>query len=162
MDRREVLGLFGATTAGLAVAGQVARGQQQTPPAEQAHGAEHMQMMEETAKLCGNCAHECEKGFHHCHQKLAAGDKQYAMAEHLCIDTATMCHCGAALCARMSPLMGACCRACAECCDMCIAECQKLNDPELQGVIKACQETAQACRQMAQMMGGEAGGERRQ
>ncbi len=155
MDRREVLGIVGATTAGLAVAAQVAHGQQQTRQAGEAQGG-HRQMVEETAKLCGNCAHECEKGFHHCHQKLAAGDKRYAMAEHLCVDTATMCHCGAALCGRMSPVMGACCQACAECCDMCIAECQKLNDPELEVVIKACQETAESCRQMAKMMGGQA------
>ena len=159
MNRRNVLQAIGGT-AGLAVAAQLARGQQQEPSG-QARGGEHKQMAENTAIACGDCALECEKGYHHCHQKLVAGDNRYAMAERLCIDTATMCHCAGALCARMSPVMGACCRACAECCDMCIAECQKLNDQELQGVITACQRTAESCRKMAQMMGGEGDVERR-
>lgn len=163
MDRREVLGVLGATAAGLVTAsGTAAFGQQREAATEQHDGHDqHGQMGKETAKSCSDCANECEAGFHHCHQQVAAGKREYARAEHFCVDTATMCYCGASLCARSSPLMGVCCEACAKCCDACIAECEKLNDPELKGVIDACRKTAESCRQMAQMMGGATGGRER-
>ena len=150
MDRREVLGMLGATAAGLVTAtGTAAFGQE----ARQAAGqGGHEGMGKDSAKLCSDSANECEAGFHHCHQQVVAGKREYALAEHLCVDTATMCYCCAALCARSSPLMGICCQACAACCDACIAECEKLNDPELKAVIEACRQAAKSCRQMAQMM----------
>ena len=159
MKRRDVLGALGVT-AGFAIASPMVFGQEknQTKKAEgkqQAkEGGSHEQMAKNTAKSCSDCANECEAGYHHCHQQLAAGKKDYARAEHSCVDTATMCYCSAALCARVSPLMGHCCQACAECCDACIAECEKLNDPELARVIEACRRAAKECRQMATMMGG--------
>lgn len=157
MDRREALGLFGATTAGLAVAGNALYAQQ--PQATGAHTAhsEHAQMGDKTAKLCSDCALECDKAFHHCHTKLASGEPAYAMSAHLCNDCATICHCSAELCARSSPVMGACCTACAAACEMCVAECQKLNDDGMQAMIAACKETAASCRQMAQAMGAPGG-----
>src|SRR5262245_32139148 len=99
MDRRSAIGLVGATTAGLAVAGRAFAQQQQAAGAYAEH-SEHAQGGEKTAKLCSDCALECDKAFHHCHTKLAAGDQKYAMSAHLCNDCATMCHCGAELCAR--------------------------------------------------------------
>jgi ketopantoate reductase len=112
-------------------------------------------MAQTTAKMCSDCANACDGGFHHCHEQVATGKKEYANAEHLCVDTATMCHASASLCGRVSPLMGICCQACAECCDVCIAECEKVNDPELKKVIEACQKTAKECRAMAKMMRGK-------
>ena len=151
MQRREVLGLLGTAAVGLAVASDApAQERQAGRKRDGGHGGH----ARETAKTCGDCAEECDAGFHHCHEQLAAGKQDYADAAHLCVDTATVCHAAAALCARMSPLMGACCRACAECCDACAAECEKLDDPEMKGVIEACRRTAKDCRQMAQMMGG--------
>jgi hypothetical protein len=149
MDRREVLGVLGVAAAGL-TAGTGADAQ---PPKAAGHGEhdEHAKMM---AKTCSECADECDAGFHHCHMQLATGKKDYAGAEHLCLDTATMCRCAASLCARVSPLMGVCCRACAECCDACIKECERFNDADMRKLIEACRKTAKECRQMAQMMGG--------
>lgn len=150
MDRRNALGALGLTAAGLATAGvaTAAGAQDDKKGGHKGHGRK-------TARTCNECAEECDAGFHHCHTQLAAGKQNYARAEHLCIDTATACHAAAALCARESPLMGACCRACVECCDACAKECEKLNDPEMKAVVEACRKTAKECREMAEMMGGK-------
>lgn len=151
MNRRNVLGLFGGAAAGMAVNGALAQGKR----AANKGGGEHDQMAHDMAKTCADCAHECNEGFHHCHQQLAAGKKEYAMAAHLCVDTADCCSMAAAICARVSPLMGICCQCCADGCDICIAECEKLNDPELEKVVEACRKTAKECRAMAKMMAGK-------
>lgn len=163
MDRREALGVLGATTVGLVAAGAPAAfGQQREATGQQQGGHEGMAGMgKETAKACSDCANACEAGFHHCHEQVEAGKREYARAEHLCVDTATMCYCGASLCARSSPLMGVCCEACAKCGEACIAECEKLNDPEMQMTVQALQRMVESCRQMAQMMGGATGGRER-
>ena len=151
MDRREVLATLGAAAAGLAAgAGTSAR-------ELRAEGGGHDEHAKKTARTCSECADECDAGFHHCHEQLVAGKKDYANAAHLCVDTATVCHASASLCGRVSPLMGVCCRACAECCDACIKECEKLNDDGMKRLIEACRRTAKECRQMAQMMGGRHG-----
>src|SRR5437660_85839 len=133
MNRREVLSALGATAVGLAA---VTGGEVYAD--EKGGHSEHDEMGKKTAKNCSDCANACNAGFHHCHQQLAAGKKEYATAAHLCCDTADICSVSAALCARMSPLMAICCDACAKCCDQCIKECEKLDDPELKGVIDAC------------------------
>ena len=145
---------MGATAAGLA-AGAGASAQERQ--AERRGRGEHDEHAKMNARTCSECADECDAGFHHCHEQLAAGKTDHADAEHVCVDTATVCRASASLCARVSPLMGPCCRACAECCDECIGICEKLNDPEMKKVIEACRRTAKECRQMAQMMGGGKG-----
>ncbi|MBY0513252.1 MAG: four-helix bundle copper-binding protein [Gemmataceae bacterium] len=141
MDRRNVLGVLGLTAAGFATTG-VAAAEERKDDKKGGHEGHGRQ----TAKTCDECAEECDAGFHHCHMQLAAGKQDHAKAEHLCVDTATVCHATAALCARVSPLMGPCCRACAECCDACAKECESLNDPALKAVIEACRKTAKECR----------------
>jgi hypothetical protein len=157
MDRREMLGVLGVTAAGVAVAsGSVAYGQEKkegTRKGLQGHEA----MAEKSGKTCSDCANDCNKGFHHCHEKLAQGKQEYAAAAHLCVDCAVVCAASAALCGRVSPLMGHQCSACAESCDACIAECEKLKDSEMKEVIDACRETAKSCRDMARMMGSKTG-----
>jgi hypothetical protein len=154
MDRRELLGVLGTTVAGLASAtGAHAQ-------AEKKSRSEHADMSHKTAKTCSDCANECNEGFHHCHQQLAAGKKEYAKAAHLCVDTADCCALAAAFCARMSPVMGHMCQACAECCEDCIAECEKLKDSQMKDVIEACRRTAKDCRAMAKMMGSKTSGTR--
>jgi hypothetical protein len=146
-----MLGAVGAAAAGVAVTGGKAFGQQEK--GSQKPGGEHGAMAQKIAKTCSDCMNECNKGFHHCYEQLAAGKKEHALAAHLCVDCAEMCACCAELCGRVSPMMGHCCEACAKCCDACIAECEKLNNPELKGVIEACRKTAKECREMAKMMG---------
>ena len=151
MDRREMLGTLGATAAGLAA---MAAGDAYAEAPQKKGHDEHDAMSQKTGKTCSACMNACNEGFHHCHEQLAAGKKEYAAAAHLCVDTAEMCACAAALCARVSPLMGHCCEACAKCCDACIEECEKLKDSELKGVIAACRTAAKECRDMAKMMSG--------
>ncbi len=153
MNRREMLGTLGVTAAGLAVAGSTALGQEKKPD-HKGHG-EHYEAAQKCAKTCSDCANECNEGFHHCFEQLVAGKKEYGKAAHACVDSAEMCACSAALCGRVSPAMRHCCDACAKICDDCIAECEKLNDPELKGVIEACRKTAKECREMVKMMAGK-------
>ena len=153
MDRREMLGVVGVTAAGLAVGAGTAFGQEKKPD-HKAHG-EHYEMAQKCAKTCSDCMNECNEGFHHCFEQLVAGKKEYDKAAHACVDSAEMCACSAALCGRVSPAMRHCCDACAKICDDCIAECEKLNDPALKGVIEACRKTAKDCREMVKMMAGK-------
>jgi hypothetical protein len=153
MDRREMLGVLGATAVGLVMTGGKAFGQEEK--GSQKHGSEHQALASKCAKTCSDGANECNEGFHHCYEQLVAGKKEYGKAVHACVDCAEMCACSAGLCGRASPLMVHCCDACAKCCDDCIAECEKLNDPELKGVIEACRKTAKECREMAKMMSGK-------
>ena len=48
------------------------------------------------------------------------------------------------------------CRACAECCDACLVECEKLNDPEMREVLDSLKKCAAVCREMVKVMGGQA------
>ena len=147
MHRREALGLSGAAAAGLAATSVAAA--QERPAGREGGRSGRGEHARKTAESCSGCADERDGGFRHCHEQLAAGEKEYAEAAHLCADTATVCRAAAALCARTSPLMGVCCRACAECCDACVAGCEKLDDPAMKGVIEACRRTAEDCRRMA-------------
>lgn len=148
MNRREMLGAIGATAAGFAVTGPVAFGQQPEGRGGGEHG-QHDEMAQRAAKACSDCMNACNEGFHHCHEQLAAGKREYADAAHLCVDCAEMCACCAQVCARVSPLKNYCCDACAKCCDVCIAACEKLNDPQMKGVIDSCRRCATECRQLA-------------
>lgn len=149
MDRREMLGALGASAAGLvAVTGGTARAQQER--GRQEGGDIH----ERCAEACFDCAKECNQGFHHCYQQVQAGKPEHARAMHLCVDCGDICGTAGKHVARMSPLMVHTCRACADSCDDCIAECEKLNDPEMQEVIESLRACARSCREMVQAMGG--------
>ena len=121
MDRRELLGVLGASAAGLAA---VSAGEAFAAQEKKVHKEGHGQMAHQTAEACTDCLNECNEAFHHCFTQLGAGKKEYAKALHLCVDCAEVCGSTAALCGRMSPLMGYCCECCAKCCDDCIAECE--------------------------------------
>jgi len=154
MDRRELLGVLGATAAGLvAVAGGGARAQE---PKGHAHeGGQHDDIHSRCAQACADCMRDCEECFHHCAQQVAAGKREHARAMHLCIDCAEVCGTSAKLCARRSPLMVHTCRACAEACDACIAACEPLDDPEMKRVVETLRRCAQSCREMVRAMGGD-------
>jgi hypothetical protein len=152
MDRRELLGVLGATAAGLAaVTGGETLAQQAKPHAhEEGRGDIH----EKCAEACVDCEKHCNQGFHHCYRQISSGKQQHARAMHLCVDCGEVCSTAGKLVARMSPLMTYTCHACAESCEACIAECEKLNDPEMKETIAALRTCAQSCREMVKAMGG--------
>jgi hypothetical protein len=150
MDRRELLGVLGATAAGLAaVTGGTASAQEK---GEHGHGKGGIHA--QCAEACVDCEKHCNEGFHHCYKQVQAGKQDYVKAMHLCVDCGDVCSTSGKLVARMSPLMAHTCRACAECCDDCIAACEKLNDPEMKEVVKALQTCIRSCREMIRMMDG--------
>jgi len=148
MDRRELLGVLGATAAGLAaVTGGSALAQE---------GRAHKEgdVHEKCADACSDCAKECNQGFHHCYKQVQAGKAEHAKAMHLCVDCGEVCSTSAKLVARMSPLMTITCHACAESCEACIAECEKLRDPGMNETIESLKKCAASCREMVKSMGG--------
>jgi hypothetical protein len=145
MDRRELLGVLGATAAGLVAVTGGARAEEPSHKDDPHH---------QCAKACADCMHECEEGFHHCYRQVSSGKANYAKAMHVCVDCAEMCGTSAKLVARMSPLMVHTCEATADCCDDCIAECEKLDDPKMKEVVASLRRCAQSCREMVKMMGG--------
>ena len=154
MDRRELLGVLGATAAGLvAVTGGGAGAQERDRPAFHPEWGHHTEMQHECAEACAQCMHECEDGFHHCLHQVRSGKTEYARAAHLCIDCAEVCGTAAKLVARGSPLMVHTCAACAEVCDDCLGVCEKLNDPEMKLVVESLRKAARSCREMVKTMG---------
>ena len=147
MDRRELLGILGATAAGLAVTGGTRQARA---------GQDRDDIHERCAEACSDCEKECNQAFHHCYKQVASGKAGHAKAMHLCVDCGEVCSTAAKLVARMSPLMVHTCRACAECCDACLVECEKLNDPEMREVLDSLKKCAAICREMVKVMGGQA------
>ena len=145
MDRRELLGVLGATAAGLAAV---------TGAKAQDEVGRHGHIHERCAEACVDCEKHCNRGFHHCYRQVQAGKQEHAKAMHLCVDCGDVCSTAGKLVARMSPLMVQTCRACAESCVACCAVCEKLNDPEMKGVIESLRKCAEACREMVKAMGG--------
>lgn len=141
MDRRKLLGVLGATAAGLAShSATEARGEQ-----DDAH-PEHML---KCAKTCADCQISCDMCFHHCSELLAKGSKEHASTMHLCVDCAECCSTAARLVARSSPLAAAACECCAKCSDQCAAACEKFKDDRhMADCAKACRDCAKACREM--------------
>jgi len=146
MDRREVLGLLGTTMAGLTAAAVASDAQAAQPAADDNH--------DRCAKACAAAMTACNKGFHHCYMEVVEGKKEHAKTMHLCVDCADICGTSAVLVARMSPLMAHACKATTECCNDLIAQCEKLNDPEMRRVIEACGQCAESCREMIKAMSG--------
>ena len=148
MDRRELLGTLGATSAALAA---ITGG---SAIAQEGHAHKEGDIHEKCAVDCSNCANECNQGFHHCYQQLQAGKPGHAKSMHLCVDCGDVCATAAKLVARRSPLMAIGCQACVESCEACIAECEKLNDPGMSEVIASLRKCAQSCRELIKAMGG--------
>ena len=147
MDRRELLGVLGATAAGLvATAGGRAQ-------AAQGH---HDKLHQGCLKACADCAKACDMTFHHCVTQVAEGKKEHAKALHLASDCAAFCGLAACMIARESPLMAAACHACAEACKACAAECDKLDSAEMKACAKSCRECEKSCVEMVKAMGGHA------
>lgn len=153
MERRELLGVLGATAAGLAaVTGGQALAQDRKKADDHKHGEGDIH--EKCAEACVDCEKECNQGFHHCFKQVQAGKAGHAKAMHLCVDCGDICGTAGKHVARMSPLMAITCHACAESCDACIKECETLNDPEMKETIASLKACAATCREMVKAMGG--------
>jgi hypothetical protein len=153
MDRRELLGVLGAGTVGLAT---LARGE---ASAQEAHkGHQHDKMHEDCMKACGECAKSCNETANHCLEQLrdGTGDRKiHARVHQLTMDCQEFCTFSAALIARGSPLMEYECNACAEACRICAAACDQHPAAE---IVKACAEKCRtcerSCRDMVKSMRG--------
>ena len=146
MDRRELLGVLGTTTAGLLAATGRAAG-------AQGHAHHHSEGHEDCLKACQQCARSCNETFHHCCEQAALGKKEHAKALRLVADCARFCDLSADMVAGSSPLMVYSCAACAEACKACAAECDKFDAPEMKGCAKACYACEKTCRAMVRAMG---------
>ena len=146
MDRRELLGVLGASAVGLAsVASREARAQ------EEAH--KHDKTHDECLKACSDCAKMCDETFHHCYLEVSKGKKEHAKSLHLVSDCAGFCGLSACMIAKHSPLMVHSCAACAEACKATAAEVGKFDSPEMKAAAKTLLACEKSCREMVAHMG---------
>jgi hypothetical protein len=144
MERRELLGLLGAGTAGLLL----------TRGAEARADGKAVADMSEHVKIIGECAKVCNEAAHHCLKKLAEENTQHrehhAKAHELTMDCQAFCTLTASLAARSSPLAKYAHQACAEACRCCADECEKGQDE----VMKVCAQKCRECERVCRGMGG--------
>ena len=94
MNRREVVGVLGATAAGLAAitgggaSAQEVRAQKHDRQMFHPERGHHTEVQQECAEACARCMHECEDGFHHCLRQAQSEKAEYALAAQMCIDCA--------------------------------------------------------------------------
>lgn len=153
MDRRELLTIVGAGTAGLLATGGAAAlaqdrgGQQQQHQHEHHPHHEHLQTLNACESICGRAAH-------HCLEQLRGGGQDaeaHALAHELAMDCQATCSLATDLTARGSKVAHYVHRACAEVCARCAEACEKAGDDEIMTeCARICREAAEACRQMAQ------------
>lgn len=149
MNRRNMMSAFGATAIALtATTAHKAQAEDDHKEKEK-----HSELHERCANACYECARMCSKGFNFCHSKVVAGMKGYAKSATLCNDCAEICITAAKLVDHRSPLMGYTCHACAESCEATIAECEKLNDQDMNAVVESLRKCARLCRNMAKEKG---------
>lgn len=146
MDRREILGLLAAGTAGLGAFGVRGARAAETP--------EHRDTPHEACvKACKECATTCAAMFHHCAEQLAAGKKEYAKALQLMADCEAFCTLSASMMARSSPLMAYSCAACADACRDCAKECDQVGSAAMKECAERCRACEKTCRDMVKAMG---------
>ncbi len=146
MDRRELLGVLGASAVGLAsIAGREARADE--------GGHSHDKTHEDCLKACADCAKMCDETFHHCYLEVSKGKKEHAKSLHLVSDCAGFCGLSACMIAKHSPLMVHSCAACAEACKATAAEVGKFDSPEMKAATKSLLACEKSCREMVAHMG---------
>jgi hypothetical protein len=147
MQRRECLGVLGATAAGLAAISATSAQAQHSVTLDKAH--------ESCYEACSSCAKSCDMTFHHCVRMLAEGKKEHARALHMVADCAEFCKLSATMIARHSPLMVQSCASCAEACKACAAACSKFDSEEMKACAEACKKCEESCREMVKAMTNE-------
>ncbi len=141
MDRRELLGILGAGTAGLVAWGGAA-------------GADDkVHQHDDHIKTIGECAKVCNQAAHHCLTEMSKGSSHaglHAKAHEATMDCQEFCRVTAALMARTSPMAKYAHRACADACRDCAAACGGHQDEIMTACVQACRECEKVCRQMAE------------
>jgi hypothetical protein len=124
-------------------------------PAKAAPTGSHDKAFEDCAKVCGDCALECEKCGKHCGDLVAAGQKEHQTTVGTCCDCAAICLAAMKSSATKGPFAGIICDSCAKVCDGCAAACEKhaAHDPVMARCGKACRDCAKACRDMITHVG---------
>lgn len=150
MDRRELLGSFGAAV------GMMAAGAFAAPAGEEDekdHHHHHMDKVhEDCLKACLECSMVCNMMAHHCLDMINAGHgdvKRHTRAHSLAMDCQAFCTLSATMIARKSELMQFSCASCADACDACADECEK---PGGDDAMKACGEKCRACQKTCHEM----------
>jgi hypothetical protein len=142
MERRELLGLLGAGTAGLFL----------TRGAEARADEKAVADMSEHIKTIGECARVCNEAAHHCLEKLSEASSEHrehhARAHELTMDCQAFCTLTASLAARSSPLAQYAHQACAEACRCCADECEKGQGEVMRACAQKCRECERICRAM--------------
>ena len=147
MDRRELLGLLGATGVGLtAFAGREAAAADMKPM-DPVH--------KECLEACSDCAKACDMTFHHCYMQVAEGKREHAKPLHYAADCAGFCALSACNIAKHSPLMAFSCESCAEACKATLAVVSTFDSPEMKMAAKALERCEKSCRAMLASMGHE-------
>ena len=151
MDRRNMLGVMGASALGFSALSATAgeKCEESCCTLDKAH--------EECLKACADCAKSCDMGFHHCLAALAEGKKEHAKALQLFSDCAAFCGLSACMIAKHSPLMTNSCHACAESCKTTAAEIEKHNSEPMKAVAKKLRECEASCRTMVANMKSSTG-----
>lgn len=148
-NRRELLGVLGTGTAGLALL----TGRSEAGDDEHGHDARHSGMLKECAEACGHCEAACNEAFHHCVAQAAAGKAEHARMAQMVVDCAAFCTLSAAMIARHSQLMTESCRACAEACRRCAEECSSGAHDVMKSCVESCKRCEASCRNMVKAMG---------
>ncbi len=141
MQRRELLGVLGATAAGIVA---VTGGEAKAGHPDKAH--------EDCLRACSDCTKTCDETFHHCYMQVAEGKRDHAKPLHFTSDCAAFCSLASHMIAKHSPLMAYSCNACAEACTACAAECDKFDSPEMKACAKSCRDCEKTCREMVREM----------
>lgn len=144
MERRELLGLLGATSAGILAMNFSEANAAEQKLIDNPHA--------ECIRACQDCATKCADTCHHCMSKVSAGEKQYVKAMQLMADCEAFCRLSASMIARMSPLMVYSCLACADACRDCAKECGQFDSPRLKECAERCRSCEKSCRDMVKAM----------
>ncbi len=133
MDRREILGMLGATAMGASAL--PAMGQHD----HSGHAAGAHKSLADAASACSTAADACVT---HCVDMLAGGDKSLQYCAATSREVATVCSGLQSLAAQNSPHLASYAKVAAEICKDCEAECRKHSQ---HAVCKACGDSCAAC-----------------
>lgn len=139
MDRRQWLGAFGASAAGLASAGVT-----------DAHADHEGHQHDEHVNLLGKCAKICNEAAHHCLGMLVKGgphSQHHAKSHEAAMDCQAFCGLTAMLAARSSPMAKYAHQACADACRDCAAACEGQEHEIMKQCAAICRECEKVCRQ---------------
>ncbi|MBX9625544.1 MAG: four-helix bundle copper-binding protein [Gemmataceae bacterium] len=152
MHRRELLGVLGASAAGLAASPAWAGDDKPKDPLVEC-GCK-------CVEACCDAMNWCNEAFLHCSKELAAGRVGHAKAMALLLDCGEVCSAAAKLVARESAFTAQVCRTCAEACAIAAPECEKLDHPTMKDAGKSLKKCADACKALLDLVNKKPAGPR--